>query len=44
MNDNGARSCWGVTARAVMGFAGIMFLVWLVGGAETVSMVSAGAG
>jgi hypothetical protein len=42
MDERVQNSCWGVTAKAVVGFAGIILLVWLVGGAET-SAVLAGA-
>lgn len=43
MDDGVQRSCWGVTAKAVVGFAGIIFLAWLVSGAETASVIAASA-
>lgn len=43
MDDKVQKSCWGVTTKAVIGFAGLMFLAWLVGGpSETVAMLAAG--
>jgi hypothetical protein len=41
MEDSVHKSCWGVTAKAVIGFAGIILLAWLVGGTETVAVVAA---
>jgi hypothetical protein len=32
MDDGIQKSCWGLTAKAVIGFAGIVLLAWLVGG------------
>ena len=32
MEDHVQKSCWGVTAKAVLGFAGILLLAWLIGG------------
>lgn len=29
MDESVQKSCWGVTAKAVIGFAGIMMLAWL---------------
>ncbi len=34
MDDGVQKSCWGVTAKAVLGFAGILLLAWLMGGVE----------
>lgn len=34
MDDSVQKACWGVTARAVIGVAGIMLLVWLFSGPE----------
>ena len=42
MDDSVQKSCWGVTAKAVVGIAGIMLLAWLVSGAETAAVVAAG--
>jgi hypothetical protein len=43
MDDSVQKSCWGVTAKAVIGFAGIILLAWLVGGAgaEGVATIAA---
>ena len=43
MDESVQKSCWGVTAKAVIGFAGIILLAWLVGGAgaEGVATISA---
>jgi hypothetical protein len=41
MEDSVQKSCWGVTAKAVIGFAGIILLAWLVGGADTATIVAA---
>ncbi len=43
MDDNVQRCCWGVTAKAVIGFASIMMLAWLVGGAGTESVATIAA-
>lgn len=32
MEDTVEKSCWGVTARAVIGFVGLLALVYLFGG------------
>lgn len=44
MDDSVQRSCWGVTAKAVIGFAGILLLAWLVGGAGADAAVIVAAG
>lgn len=41
MDDGVQKSCWGITAKAVIGFAGVILLVWLVGGSETTAMLAA---
>jgi hypothetical protein len=41
MDDNVQKSCWGITAKAVLGFAGILLLVWLIGGSETAAIIAA---
>jgi len=42
MDDGVSKSCWGLTAKAVLGFAGILVLIWLVGGgSETGAMLAA---
>ena len=40
MDDSVQKSCWGVTAKAVIGFAGIMMLAWLFGGREIAMAVA----
>jgi hypothetical protein len=40
MDDGVQKSCWGVTAKAVIGFGGILLLAWLIGGAETAAVVA----
>lgn len=42
MDESVQKSCWGVTAKAVIGFAGIMLLAWLFGGAETATILAGG--
>lgn len=41
MDDSVQKSCWGVTAKAVIGIAGLMLLAWLFAGAETATAVLA---
>jgi hypothetical protein len=42
MDESVRKSCWGVTAKAVFGFAGIMLLVLLFGGgSETAAILAA---
>lgn len=40
MEDSVKKSCWGLTAKAVVGFAGIILLAWLVGGSETAAVLA----
>lgn len=42
MDDSVRKSCWGVTAKAVIGFAGIMLVAWLFGGPDTAVILAAG--
>lgn len=42
MEDGVQKSCWGVTAKAVAGFAGLILLAWLIGGTETAAVLAAG--
>ena len=42
MEDTVRKSCWGVTAKAVIGLAGIILLAWLFAGGETAAMLAAG--
>lgn len=41
MDERVQKSCWGVAAKAVIGFAGLILLAWLAGGSETVSVLAA---
>lgn len=41
MDDGVQKSCWGITAKAVIGVAGIILLVWLVGGGEATAVLAA---
>jgi len=40
MEDGMNKSCWGLTAKAVIGFAGIILLAWLVGGSESAAVLA----
>lgn len=40
MEDSVNKSCWGLTAKAVVGFAGIILLAWLVSGSETAAVLA----
>ncbi len=42
MDDGVHKSCWGVTAKAVVGFASIILIAWLIGGADTATVIAAG--
>lgn len=43
MDDGVQKSCWGLTVKAVLGFAVFLLLAWLVSGnAEKVAAVTAG--
>ncbi len=42
MDDSVQKSCWGVTAKAILGFAGIILIAWLIGGAESAAVMAAG--
>jgi hypothetical protein len=42
MDDGVQKSCWGLTAKAVIGFAGFLLLAWLVSGAQSTAVVAAG--
>jgi len=44
MEESAQKSCWGLTAKAVIGFAGVILLVWLVGGGSETAAVLATAG
>lgn len=40
MDNTVPKSCWGVTAKAIVGFAGLILLAWLVGGAEHATILA----
>lgn len=43
MDDDVQKSCWGLTAKAVVGFAVFLLLAWLIsGGAEKAAVVVGG--
>lgn len=41
MNEDVQKSCWGVTAKAVIGFAAIMLLTWILTGPEASVILAA---
>jgi len=41
LDENIQKSCWGVTAKALIGFACVILIAWLVSG-NTVAVVAAG--
>ena len=41
MDDVVQKSCWGIAAKAVIGFAVIILLAWLIGG-ETATVAAPG--
>lgn len=41
MEESVNKSCWGLTAKAVVAFAGVILLAWLVGGSETAAVFAA---
>lgn len=42
MDESVQKSCWGVTAKAVIGFAAILLVAWLIVGQEAAVVVGAG--
>ncbi|KFB10208.1 hypothetical protein EL18_01238 [Nitratireductor basaltis] len=40
MDETVQKSCWGVTAKAVIGLAGVILLAWLVIGSESAAMIA----
>ncbi|MGH6763170.1 MAG: hypothetical protein ACRECW_16475 [Phyllobacterium sp.] len=42
MDERVQKSCWGITAWAVVGFAGLMFIIYLAGTSGTATVVAAG--
>lgn len=41
MDDSVQKSCWGVTAKAVIGLAGVILLAWLFAGSESLAVIAA---
>lgn len=41
MDETVQKSCWGVTAKAVLGFSCIIFVAWLIGGGESLQIFAA---
>ncbi|WP_269140784.1 hypothetical protein [Oryzicola mucosus] len=42
MDDGVNKSCWGVTAKAMLGFAGFLLLAWLISsGSDTAALLAA---
>lgn len=41
MDEVEQKSCWGVTAWAVVAFAGVIAVAWLFGGHEVVALATA---
>jgi len=44
MDETVQKSCWGVTAKAVLGIAALMLLAWLVSSAGTATTAVVAAG
>lgn len=44
MDETVQKSCWGLTAKAVIGFGAVILLVWLVAGGSQTAAVIATAG
>ena len=42
MDDSVQKSCWGVTLKAVIGFACIMVVAWLIAGGDKAAVLAAG--
>jgi len=42
MDDSVQKSCWGLTVKAALGFAGLILLAWLVSGGDTAAVLAAG--
>ncbi|MGE0499907.1 MAG: hypothetical protein AB7I79_11675 [Rhizobiaceae bacterium] len=40
MDNSVQKSCWGVTAKAVLGFACIILVAWLVAGGESAAVMA----
>jgi hypothetical protein len=41
MDEQTRHSCWGVTAKALLGVAALLLLVWLAGGVEASAVIAA---
>lgn len=44
MEESVQKSCWGLTAKAVIGFASVILIIWLAGGGSETAAVLATAG
>jgi len=42
MDESVQKTCWGVTAKAVIGFAGIILLAWIFSGPASAATIIAG--
>lgn len=42
MEESVQKTCWGVTAKAVIGFAGIILLAWIFSGPASAATMIAG--
>lgn len=42
MDHSADKTCWGVAAKAIVGFGIIILVAWLVVGPETAAVVAAG--
>jgi hypothetical protein len=40
MDENTQKSCWGITARAMIGVAGILLVTWLIRGQEVAATIA----
>jgi hypothetical protein len=44
MDEDEEKSCWGLTAKTLAGFVGIIALAWLFGGAESAAIFASASG
>ncbi|MGB3500898.1 MAG: hypothetical protein WBA44_04685 [Mesorhizobium sp.] len=44
MEDTSQKSCWGIAAKAVVGFAAIILIAWLISGPEAAAVATASVG
>jgi len=40
MDETVQRSCWSITLKAAIGFAAILLVIWLVGGADAATVLA----